>query len=204
MSVKYKIRDQQGLHFFTCTICGWLDLFSRTVFREVILDIWRYCQEHKGLQIWGFVFMTNHIHFIANAKAPHRLEDILRDFKAHTAKKILELLHDGKTQESRREWLLYLFQYFGKRLKNTRHQVWIHDNHPVELYTEAVVIQKLRYIHNNPVEANWVKHPEDWIYSSASNYAEGKGVFEVQLLWTGFDEDGGWFFGNVNYPTLDE
>ena len=159
MSVKYKIRDQQGLHFFTCTICGWVDLFSRTVFREIILDSWRYCQEHKGLQIWGYVFMTNHIHFIANAKSPHKLEDILRDFKAHTAKKILELLHDGKTQESRREWLLYLFQYFGKRLKNARHQVWIHDNHPIELYSEAVVIQKLRYIHNNPVEANWVKHP---------------------------------------------
>ena len=103
--------------------------------------------------------MTNHIHFIANAKSPHKLEDILRDFKAHTAKKILELLHDGKTQESRREWLLYLFQYFGKRLKNARHQVWIHDNHPIELYSEAVVIQKLRYIHNNPVETNWVNAP---------------------------------------------
>jgi hypothetical protein len=53
------------------------------------------------------------------------------------------------------------------------------------------------------VEASWVKHPEDWIYSSASNYAEGKGIFEVNLLWMGFEEDGGWFFGHVDYPTLD-
>ena len=53
MSVKYKILDQHGLNFLTCTICGWVDLFSRAEFRDIVLDSWRYCSEHKGLQIWG-------------------------------------------------------------------------------------------------------------------------------------------------------
>ncbi|MDX1910682.1 MAG: transposase [Saprospiraceae bacterium] len=203
MSVKYKIRDQQGLNFLTCTICGWVDLFSRAEFRDIVLDSWRYCKTHKGLQIWGYVFMTNHIHMIVSTKAPNRLEDVMRDFKAHTAKKFLELLHDNKKPESRREWLLYLFRYFGKRLKKSEHQVWQHDNHPIALYSESVVIQKLRYIHNNPVAAKWVRQPEDWLYSSAGNYAEGSGIYDVQLLWLGLEEDGGWFYGNVDYPTLD-
>jgi REP element-mobilizing transposase RayT len=66
MSVKYKIRDQYGLNFLTLTICGWVDLFTRAAFRDIVLDSWRYCAEHKGLQVWGFVFMSNHIHLIAN------------------------------------------------------------------------------------------------------------------------------------------
>jgi hypothetical protein len=71
------------------------------------------------------------------------------------------------------------------------------------LYSEQVVIQKLRYIHENPVKAGWVDHPRDWIYSSARNYADGKGIYEVRLLWADFESDGGWFFGNINFPTMD-
>ena len=70
MSVKYKIRDQQGLNFLTFTICGWVDLFSHAEFRDIILDSWRYCSEPKGLQIWAYVIMSNHIHVIANTKPP--------------------------------------------------------------------------------------------------------------------------------------
>jgi hypothetical protein len=60
MSVKYKIRDQHGLNYLTCTICGWVDLFTRAEYRDIVLDSWRYCTEHKGLQIWGYVIMSNH------------------------------------------------------------------------------------------------------------------------------------------------
>lgn len=204
MSVKYKIRDQQGLNFLTCTLCCWVDLFTRAAFRDIVLDSWKYCREHKGLQVWGYVIMSNHIHLIASAKAPHKLENIVRDFKAHTARKFLELLQDKTRPESRREWLLYLFQYFAKKFKGAQqHQVWQHDNHPIELYSEKVVIQKLRYIHANPVRAKLVHRPEDWLYSSAGNYAEGRGIYDVDLLWRGFEEDGGWFFGNTDHLVMD-
>lgn len=204
MSVKYKILDQHGLNYLTCTICGWVDLFTRAEFRDIVLDSWRYCSEHKGLQIWAYVFMSNHIHFIANTKAPHKLEKVMREFKSHTARKILETLADKRQPESRREWLLYLFKFFAQKLRGTQdHQIWHHDNHPIALYTEKVTIQKIRYIHANPVRAKWVKQPEDWIYSSASNYATGQGIFDVKLLWVSWDEDGGWFYGNVDAPTLD-
>ena len=203
MSVKYKIRDQHGLNYLTCTICGWVDLFSRSEYRDIVLDSWRYCSEHKGLQVWGYVIMPNHLHLIANTAPPFRLEDTIRDFKAHTARKFIEFLQDKSRPESRREWLLYLFQYFAKKHKGKQQfQVWQHDNHPVELYSERVTIQKLRYIHENPVRSKLVRQPQEWVYSSASNYAEGYGVYDVQLLWTDFESDGGWFFGNTDVPAL--
>jgi REP element-mobilizing transposase RayT len=204
MSVKYKIRDQHGLHFLTSTVCGWVDLFSRQTYRDILLDSWRYCAAHKGLQIWGYVIMPNHVHWIASASPPYRLENVVRDFKAHTARKFLEVLHDKNQVESRRDWMLYLFSYFATNKKDQQqYQVWQHDNHPIELYSENVVIQKLRYIHNNPVKAKLVAQPEDWLYSSAGNYLHGKGIFEVQVLWPSFEEEGGWFFGNVDFPSME-
>lgn len=203
MSVKYKIRDQHGLNYLTCSVCGWVDLFSRTAYRDIILDSWKYCTRHKGLQVWGYVIMPNHLHFIASTVAPYRLEDVIRDFKAHTARKFLEYLHDKQQPESRREWLLYLFEYFARgRKEKQRFQIWNHDNHPIELYSEKVVIQKLRYIYDNPVRAGFVSKPEDWLYSSASNYLHGEGKFDVNLLWTELETEGGWFFGNVDFPSM--
>ncbi|HNM25689.1 MAG TPA: transposase [Saprospiraceae bacterium] len=193
MSVKYKIRDQHGLNFLTCSIVGWIDLFGRAVYRDIILDSWRYCSEHKGLNVWGYVLMPNHLHLIASATPPFRLDYILRDFKARTARRMLNVLHDHEQVESRRSWLLYLFGYFARFDRDKQEfKIWQHDNHPIELFSEKVVLQKLQYIHENPVRAKLVAKPEDWMYSSASNYVNGTGIFDVKLLWSGFADDS-WF-----------
>jgi REP element-mobilizing transposase RayT len=203
MSKRHKILDQNGLNFLTCTISGWVDLFSRESYRNIILDSWRYCSEHKGLQVWSYVIMPNHLHFIASTTPPFRLEDTMRDFKAHTARQILQYLKDPRQIESRREWLLYLFEFFARGLKDKqKYQVWQHDNHPIELYSENVTLQKLSYIHENPVRSKLVDKPEDWLYSSASNYILGTGIYPVKLLWTELEEDDGWFYGNVDAPLL--
>jgi putative transposase len=72
-------------------------------------------------------------------------------------------LKDTPPPESRREWLLYLFSYFayGKKDKQT-YQVWQHGNHPIELYSEHVISQKMDYIHLNAVRAGLVEILEHW------------------------------------------
>ena len=199
MSTKYKIRHQHGLNFLTCAITGWVDLFSRQVYRDIVLESWRYCQTHKGFQVHAYTFMSNHLHLIASCRPPFRLEDVMRDWKAHTAREILLYLHNTDNTESRREWLLYLFSYFalGKKHKQT-YQVWQHDNHPIELYSEDVVSQKLDYIHLNAVRAGFVDKPEDWKYSSAPFYAATKEhyietyepLLEINPIWQCFFEEG--------------
>ncbi len=42
--------------------------------------------------------------------------------------------------------------------------------------------KKLKYIHNNPVEAGFVEKEEDWLFSSARNYYGLKGLIEVTLI----------------------
>ncbi len=202
MSVKYKIRDQHGLNYMTCSITGWVDLFSRQAYRDIVLDSWRFCQEHKGFQVHAYTFMSNHLHLIASCRSPYRLSDVMRDWKAHTARQIVLYLQDKNNPESRREWLLYLFSYFavGKKDKQT-YQVWQHDNHPIELYSEHVISQKLDYIHLNAVRAGYVELPEHWLYSSAPFYAATASdapfrvepyqpLIEIVPVWQWFYEEG--------------
>jgi hypothetical protein len=95
--------------------------------------------------------------------------------------------------------LLYLFSFFALGRKDKQdYQVWQHDNHPIELFSEDVVTQKLDYINLNPVKAGMVEKPEDWKYSSAPFYAatqEGPAVeyeplLEIVPIWNWFYEEG--------------
>jgi putative transposase len=177
----YRITDQNAMHYLTIATVAWLDIFTRKVYKDILVDSLQYCIEQKGLVLYSYIIMSNHVHFIAKAKEGFKLSDILRDFKRHTAKQILKTIKEEP--ESRREWLLKVMEEAGsKNNKNKIYQVWRQDNHPIELYTDAVIEQKLHYIHNNAVEEGWVQNPEDYIYSSARNYADMPALLEITRI----------------------
>jgi len=62
MSTGYQIRDQAALYYLTIQVVDWIDVFTRLAYRDIILDSFRYCQANKGLQIFWYVIMSNHIH----------------------------------------------------------------------------------------------------------------------------------------------
>ena len=125
--------------------------------------------------------MTNHVHAIVGTnKIP--LQDIIRDMKKYTSKKLIELIHTN-SQESRKNWMVALFEQAGQRNKNNkRYQFWQQHNQPVELNNKIIIDQKLQYIHNNPVKAGFVNRPEDYFYSSAKSYAGITGSVPVVLI----------------------
>ena len=126
--------------------------------------------------------MSNHIHLIASAKEGYKLSDILRDHKKHTSKNIIKEIKENP-DESRKNWMLWLFASHGERNPNNKeYQFWQQDNHPVELDTSEMMDQRLEYLHSNPVKAGIVNAAEDYIYSSAIDYVDGKGLLEVNLL----------------------
>ena len=84
---------------------------------------------------------------------------------------ILQTIRDNP-QESRKELFLWLFERAGKRNNNNTHyQFWQQHSHPIELRPNKFIYQKLDYIHNNPVKAGIALSPEEYLYSSAINYA---------------------------------
>jgi REP element-mobilizing transposase RayT len=182
----YKIVNQNHIHFITPTVVGWYDVFSRKVYKDIVIDSLKYCQEKKGLVVYAYVIMTNHIHLVVSAKEGFRLSDIIRDFKKHTSKKIIkEILSNQK--ESRQEWMLRLFKYYAKNNQNNKlYQFWKRDNHPIELVLKDWLWQKINYIHQNPIRAGVTSEDIGYLYSSARNYAGMNSILEVQLV-TEFD-----------------
>jgi putative transposase len=176
----YKIRDQAATHFLTFTIMGWIDIFSRQVYRNIILESMEYCRQNKRLKIGAYVIMSNHIHTIWTAEQ-NNLSDIVRDFKTHTSKAISNAIQIEN--ESRRNWLTYMFEFYAKRTNaNQYFKVWTNDNHPEEIYSREFLLTKLNYTHFNPVRAGLVAEPEHYLYSSASNYINNKGLIEIDYL----------------------
>jgi REP element-mobilizing transposase RayT len=165
MSTGYQIEDQFGIYFITTTVVDWVDVFTRQAYRDIVVGSLNYCCEHKGLKIYAYVIMSNHLHMIVRSD-PGKLSDTLRDFKRFTATHIIEAI---KTQpESRREWMLHRFKWHGdQNIRNTDNQFWIQDNHPEVIYSSDFFMQKLNYIHENPVRAGIVDKAEDYLYSSA-------------------------------------
>ena len=168
MKEGYQIRDESAIHFLTFSIVDWVDLFSRKSHRDTIIESLSFCIEKKGALVYGFVIMTNHMHIILQSSIGN-LSGLIRDFKKWTAVKLLEAIQHEP--ESRREWMLHRFAWnASQRSTNTNYQVWTHENHPMEIYSHKFFLQKLAYIHQNPVRAGWVTEEEDYVYSSAGFY----------------------------------
>jgi REP element-mobilizing transposase RayT len=179
----YKIRNKEADYFITFAVVEWIDVFTRKDYRDILLDSIRFCQNEKGMILNAWCIMSNHVHLIASAKN-NDLSDILRDFKKFTSKQIIAAIENNK-QESRKEWLLKLFREQGeKNSRNANYQFWRQDNQPKELYSAAFTVQKINYVHNNPVEAGIVEKPEHYLYSSARDYYYGQrvGLLHVDFL----------------------
>jgi REP element-mobilizing transposase RayT len=175
MGFAYKITDQQGLHFVTATVVQWVDVFTRTDYCNILLDSLRFCQEKKGLNIFGWVIMTNHLHMIVSCRQDFELSDTLRDFKKFTASKVVEAI-ERNPKESRKSWLLWLLKGKGNIT------FWQEGNHPEEIRTMDFFRQKINYIHQNPVRATIVDKEEEYIYSSARAFYNKKGLLELSYF----------------------
>jgi REP element-mobilizing transposase RayT len=171
MSSKYKIGDQSDLYFVTYATVGWVDVFTRTAYRNIILESLNHCSQHKGLNVHAWCLMTNHVHLIIGT-SDKPIETIMRDHKRHTSETIHKALKEER--ESRREWMMSLFTQAGTDNKHNRgFQLWQQDYHPICLKTGDLIRQRLDYTHNNPVKAGFVEEPHHWSYSSAVAYGGG-------------------------------
>ena len=81
----YKIRDQHGIYFLTFAVVEWVDVFTRKEYADIVIESLRYCIQHKGLKLYAWCIMSNHVHLIVSAEQGN-LSDVLRDFKKFTSK----------------------------------------------------------------------------------------------------------------------
>ncbi|PKP21563.1 MAG: transposase [Bacteroidetes bacterium HGW-Bacteroidetes-21] len=140
-------------------------------------------QYQKGflLPIYSWVIMTNHVHMIISSRK-EELPNIMRDMKSFTSTHIKKAI-TGNSKESRKQWMLAMMVKAGtKNSNNNEFQLWQQHNHPLILDTNRAIDNTIDYIHNNPVVAGFVENPEDYLYSSARDYAGRKGLIDIEVI----------------------
>jgi REP element-mobilizing transposase RayT len=168
MSTAYKISEQDAAYFLTFQIVGWVDIFTRKIYKDIVIESLLYCQQQKGLLLYAYVIMSNHIHLLVQSKIGN-LSGFVRDFKNFTSRKIMDVVENDI--ESRKDWMKMVFEYHGKLKAKQINQIWTHENHAELIYSPKFIEQKINYIHDNPVRSGIVANAEDYLYSSARNYA---------------------------------
>ncbi|OCX54696.1 hypothetical protein BEL04_10755 [Mucilaginibacter sp. PPCGB 2223] len=152
--------------FFTATILNWQKLLIEDDFKDIIIDSLLYLKKEGSIVIYAFVIMPNHLHLIWQIQDGYKRGSIQLRFLKYTAQKMKFRLID--TQDTR-------LNKFKVNSTDREYQFWERNSLSVDLWTPTVLVQKLDYIHSNPLQDKWqlAELPEQYKYSSANFYETG-------------------------------
>ncbi len=173
---RYRVYDNRYPHFVTSTFIRWIPLFSFPQIATICIDSIKYLQVSEEFTLYGWVFMENHFHLIA--RSPNLSKSIGR-MKSFTGRKIIEYLQRRNHQALLEE--LTFRKKFHKQLQDF--QVWQEGSHPEQISDRKTMVQKLNYIHNNPVKRCYVERSEYWLNSSARDYLGENGLLDICKSW---------------------
>lgn len=162
--------------FYTATISEWKPLLQQDKYKNVIIESLRFLVIEKRIELNAFVIMSNHLHLIwqpLNEFTPDSIQHSLMSFTAHRFKVDLEINHPQ------------VLSHFKVDATDRDYQFWERNSLGVDLFTETVFMQKLEYIHDNPVKAGLCKLPEEYYYSSAKFYEFGVDDFGMLTHYNG-------------------
>jgi len=176
MRTSYKIYEKEGIYFITSSIIENIPIFLNETMFNILKESFKFCRKEKGLKLYAYVIMDNHFHSIVSNE---NLISIIRDMKRFTAKRIIETIKLMKSS-----WLINQIEYWKKEHKrDSQFQVWQEGYHPQQILNEEMLLQKIEYIHYNPVKRGFVEKPEDWKYSSARNFMGDSSIIEIDTFY---------------------
>ena len=162
--------------FYTATIYEWKQLLLQDQYKEIIIESLKFLVADKRIELNGFVIMSNHIHLIWQALPGFTPEDNQASFMKYTAQQMKKMLTIDDP--------VFLEEFKVNKYDRT-YQLWKREPLGTELFTPSVLLQKLEYIHNNPVRAGLCTYPEEYHYSSAKFYEKGIDDFGMLTHYMG-------------------
>ncbi len=162
--------------FYTATILEWKHLLKPDKFKDIIISSLQFLVTDNRITLYAFVIMSNHIHLIWQVSDAYNPQEVQQSFMKYTAQIILKELRNNHTQ---------VLDLFKVNARDRMHQVWERNPLSVSLFNRNIFLQKLDYIHNNPVHAGLCKLPEDYKYSSASFYIKADKCWDFLTHYEG-------------------
>ena len=174
------VHHPEHQYFITATVLGWRYLFHEPGYAAIILDSLAWHRRHGRWALYAYVVMPNHVHALVQPGDGRTISEALQSFGSYTAHAIL-----GKLRLEGREKMLAFFRAGAQRDADRSHRVW----RPIQaanVESEAFLIQKLEYIHDNPVAGRWrlTASRADYPHSSACYYDRGEApAVEIDDVW---------------------
>lgn len=171
---------RKDCHFITFNVADWVDVFIRPVYKQIIVHSLNHFIEHNRIAVFSWCLMTNHLHLVLQTKDDSPVASFEKDFKNFTTKKILEAI--AVEPPVRRKWMMARFENFSNVLGiMKKYQVWQTCSNPIhiDLFHTSLLTEYILYIHSNPVRDRVVTASEDYLYSSARDYACMQGLVNI-------------------------
>ena len=152
------------IYFFTATIYKWKWLLKDDSNKKLIVEYLKDLSQKELIKVYAFVLMPNHVHFIWQQIQMNGKETPKGSFLKYTSHEFLKKLKlNGSSQD------------YEVIAANKKHEIWQRDSLSIEIYSRKVGLQKLNYLHFNPVNKDWKlsKDDLDYYYSSARFYENG-------------------------------
>jgi putative transposase len=150
-------------HYFTSVTHKRLPIFRTDKMKQILVKALNEARKSSGMHYFAYALMLEHRHIITDGK--RKPSDCLRFINGVSAKHVLDHLKQNQLTES----LEKLRQF--KKKDGSQYSVWEHHSDKFLLTSESMFMQKVNYIHNNPVKEGLVERPEDYLYSSARIWA---------------------------------
>lgn len=171
---RYRVLTEEYPVFITSSVQSFMPVFEDPNIADILLGGFRFLREKRAVKLQAYVIMPNHIHAILYGEDLRRK---INAFKSFTARSIIDY------------WVKHSEQYWLDKFRipvdpryNRFHRFWQFGYHPKSLVTGKIILQKIEYIHQNPVKKALVCKAEDWKYSSARNYLKMDSVMEIDPI----------------------
>ena len=164
----------QNTYFTTATIVQWRPMLETDTFKRIVTNSFEYLSRTRKVTIYAFVIMPNHIHVVWTITDGAHLKTVKHSLLSYTGHQFLKKIQRCDA---------LALKYFRSFSADRRHQFWQRRSFDVPLVSESYILQKMGYIHRNPVKARLVERAENYQYSSAKSYIRGKSAWSFLTLY---------------------
>jgi REP element-mobilizing transposase RayT len=154
-----KITRDTPCYYLTSVAKNRLPVFRIDPIKQIVCGALDEARNSGGIMIFAYVIMPDHIHLITDSA--RSISDVLRFTNGISAKRVIDYLKENNFESS----LKKLRQQ--EKNRSHKHSLWEHHSNAFSITGEETMMQKVNYIHQNPVTAALVERAEDYLFSSA-------------------------------------
>jgi REP element-mobilizing transposase RayT len=155
----FQVSRDNPAYYLTSVAHHRLPIFRKDEIKKVVCDAFDEARKSAGILIFAYVIMPDHTHLLTdNAR---EMKEVLRFLNGISAKRLINYLKENGYKSSLAKLRVQ------ERGKNHKYSVYEHHPNALRITGENALMQKVNYIHLNPVRAGLVEHPDDYLYSSS-------------------------------------